>query len=93
MEYMHFKLSLKQKYIKTTFLFVPSASAKVEVNMVEKVEVYLGETAEINCSFTSDDGISGSGGLLIKWFHVSSLCKSRRLEEGDTSCPFIDNMF
>ncbi|XP_015235915.1 PREDICTED: cell surface glycoprotein MUC18 isoform X1 [Cyprinodon variegatus] len=55
------------------------ASAKVEVNMVEKVEVYLGETAEINCSFTSDDGISGSGGLLIKWFHETSSGKRQKI--------------
>uniref|UniRef100_A0A3Q3B7L5 Melanoma cell adhesion molecule b n=1 Tax=Kryptolebias marmoratus TaxID=37003 RepID=A0A3Q3B7L5_KRYMA len=44
------------------------AWAAVEVNMKDKVEVYLGETAQITCMYTSEDGI---GGTIIKWFYVT----------------------
>ncbi|XP_037534078.1 cell surface glycoprotein MUC18 [Nematolebias whitei] len=42
--------------------------ADVEVTMKDKVEVYLGDTAQITCKYTSDDG---SGGTFIEWFYVT----------------------
>lgn len=40
------------------------AGAQVEVSMEDRVEVFLGETAQITCMFTSSDGI---GGIMIQW--------------------------
>lgn len=40
----------------------------VEVNMEDKVEVMAGETAQITCMFTTDEGL---GGTTIQWFYVS----------------------
>ncbi|XP_023817390.1 cell surface glycoprotein MUC18 isoform X3 [Oryzias latipes] len=42
--------------------------AVVEVNMEEKVEVMRGETAQITCMYTSDEGI---GGTTIEWLVVT----------------------
>lgn len=42
--------------------------ADVEVNMEDRVEVYSGEEARINCMFTSTEGV---GALRIHWFYVS----------------------
>ncbi|KAM6933007.1 melanoma cell adhesion molecule b [Xenentodon cancila] len=44
------------------------AWAAVEVNTQDKVDVYVGNTAQIPCTFTSDEGI---GGTSIQWFFVS----------------------
>uniref|UniRef100_A0A3Q4MHD6 Melanoma cell adhesion molecule b n=1 Tax=Neolamprologus brichardi TaxID=32507 RepID=A0A3Q4MHD6_NEOBR len=38
------------------------------VNMEDKVEVMAGETAQITCMFTTDEGL---GGTTIQWFYVS----------------------
>lgn len=60
------------------------AEAGVEVNMEDKVEVSLGETAQITCMFTSDDGIGGSGGMVITWFATESSESSRRIYNKDS---------
>ncbi|XP_063349455.1 melanoma cell adhesion molecule b isoform X3 [Pelmatolapia mariae] len=43
------------------------AWALVEVNMEDKVEVMAGETAQITCMFTTDEGL---GGTTIQWLYV-----------------------
>ncbi|XP_026047129.1 melanoma cell adhesion molecule b isoform X1 [Astatotilapia calliptera] len=43
------------------------AWAIVEVTMEDKVEVMAGETAQITCMFTTDEGL---GGTTIQWFYV-----------------------
>ncbi|XP_006795529.1 melanoma cell adhesion molecule b isoform X3 [Neolamprologus brichardi] len=43
------------------------AWAIVVVNMEDKVEVMAGETAQITCMFTTDEGL---GGTTIQWFYV-----------------------
>lgn len=45
-----------------------SVWAAIEVNMEDRVEVLRGDTAQITCMFTSDEGI---GGMTIQWSFVS----------------------
>uniref|UniRef100_A0A3B3XIK1 Ig-like domain-containing protein n=2 Tax=Poecilia mexicana TaxID=48701 RepID=A0A3B3XIK1_9TELE len=47
------------------------ARAAVEVNMEDKVEAFLGDTAQITCMFKSDD-FGGSGGMTVEWHYVKN---------------------
>lgn len=57
----------------TVLSFCLSALAIVQVNMEDKVEVFIKETAQITCMYTSDEG---SGGMVIKWFYVSLVIRN-----------------
>lgn len=46
------------------------ARAQLEVNMEDRVEVRIGKTAQITCTFVSSEGI---GAMIIQWFYVSPL--------------------
>uniref|UniRef100_A0A3Q0QTG6 Melanoma cell adhesion molecule b n=1 Tax=Amphilophus citrinellus TaxID=61819 RepID=A0A3Q0QTG6_AMPCI len=68
----------------------------VEVNMEDKVEVFAGETAQITCMFTTDEG---PGGTTIQWFYVSRSGEKQRIynkepmqEAAETSTPFKDRI-
>ena len=52
----------------TTTLLCLSAWATVVVNMEDRVDVVRGDTAQITCMFTTEDGI---GAIDITWFYVS----------------------
>ncbi|XP_032402004.1 melanoma cell adhesion molecule b isoform X1 [Xiphophorus hellerii] len=59
------------------------ARAAVEVNMEDKVEVLLGDPAQITCMFKSDD-FGGSGGMTIEWHYVKSSKDSQRIYSQDS---------
>ncbi|XP_061575324.1 melanoma cell adhesion molecule b isoform X3 [Cololabis saira] len=63
------------------------AWAAVEVVVEDKVEVYLGDTAQITCTFTSDDGI---GGTSIQWFYVDKLKEKQRISSQDSMMTRVD---
>ncbi|KAM9317683.1 melanoma cell adhesion molecule b isoform 2-T2 [Pholidichthys leucotaenia] len=52
------------------------AWATIEVNVEDKVEVFLGETAQITCMFTSDEG---SGGTTVQWLYVTRIGEKLRI--------------
>uniref|UniRef100_A0A3B5M0X7 Melanoma cell adhesion molecule b n=1 Tax=Xiphophorus couchianus TaxID=32473 RepID=A0A3B5M0X7_9TELE len=61
--------------------------AAVEVNMEDKVEVLLGDPAQITCMFKSDD-FGGSGGMTIEWHYVSVIKPfTLDTQRAMTSCP------
>ncbi|XP_044210167.1 melanoma cell adhesion molecule b isoform X1 [Thunnus albacares] len=62
------------------------AWALVEVNMEDRVEVFRGETAQITCMFTSDDGI---GGVFIQWFYVTG-GERQRIYYQDSTMKVVD---
>ncbi|XP_041850095.1 melanoma cell adhesion molecule b isoform X6 [Melanotaenia boesemani] len=64
------------------------AWAAVEVNMKDKVEVNLGEKAQIPCLYTSDDGI---GGLTIEWFYEKGLGVKKRFFQQAGLMKTVDN--
>ncbi|XP_019223022.1 melanoma cell adhesion molecule b isoform X5 [Oreochromis niloticus] len=72
------------------------AWAIVEVNMEDKVEVMAGDTAQITCMFTTDEGL---GGTTIQWFYVLPNKKRQRIynkepmhEAAEQNTPFTDRI-
>ncbi|XP_047449196.1 melanoma cell adhesion molecule b isoform X2 [Mugil cephalus] len=61
--------------------------ASVEVNMEGKVEVYLGETAQITCMFTSSEGV---GGRILQWFYVTESGEEQRIYYQDSMGNYAD---
>ncbi|XP_029963935.1 cell surface glycoprotein MUC18-like isoform X2 [Salarias fasciatus] len=61
--------------------------ADVQVNMEDKVEVSLGQTAQITCMFTSDDGI---GAMIIQWFYVKRSNEKERIYYRDATTSVAD---
>ncbi|CAN9511356.1 unnamed protein product [Ophioblennius macclurei] len=64
--------------------------------MEDRVEVVLGQTAQITCMFTSDDGI---GAMIIQWFYVTRLSEKERIYYRDATTsvaergtPFTDRI-
>ncbi|XP_061734649.1 melanoma cell adhesion molecule b isoform X1 [Nerophis ophidion] len=64
-----------------------TAWALVEVNMEDRVEVYRGDTAQIVCMFSSDDGI---GGVSIQWFYVSRLGEKQKIYYEDATTKAVE---
>ncbi|XP_037123557.1 melanoma cell adhesion molecule b isoform X3 [Syngnathus acus] len=64
-----------------------TAWAVVEVSMEDRVEVFKGETAQITCMFTSDDGI---GGLTIQWFYVLRTGEKQKIYYQDATMQVVD---
>lgn len=72
------------------------AWADVVVNMEDKVEVNRGESAQITCMFTSEDGI---GGMVIEWSYVTRTGRKQKIFYQDTTMrdvvrgtPFTDRI-
>ncbi|KAL3991970.1 presqualene diphosphate phosphatase [Sarotherodon galilaeus] len=72
------------------------AWAIVEVNMEDKVEVMAGDTAQITCMFTTDEGL---GGTTIQWFYVLPNKERQRIynkepmhEAAEQNTPFTDRI-
>ncbi|XP_008423864.1 melanoma cell adhesion molecule b isoform X2 [Poecilia reticulata] len=59
------------------------ARATVEVNMEDKVEAVLGDTARITCMFKSQD-FGGSGGMTIKWYYVKNSKEIKQIYSQDS---------
>ncbi|XP_051933908.1 melanoma cell adhesion molecule b isoform X2 [Hippocampus zosterae] len=64
-----------------------AAWAAVEVSMEDRVEVLKGETAQITCMFTSDDGI---GALTIRWFYVSKTGEKHNIYYQDATTQMVE---
>ncbi|XP_061538051.1 melanoma cell adhesion molecule b isoform X2 [Phycodurus eques] len=64
-----------------------TAWAVVELNMEDRVEVFKGETAQITCMYTSDDGI---GALTIQWFYVSRTGEKQKIYYQDATTQEVD---
>ncbi|XP_057695816.1 melanoma cell adhesion molecule b isoform X1 [Corythoichthys intestinalis] len=64
-----------------------TAWAAVEVNMEDRVEVFKGETAQITCMFTSDDGI---GALTIQWFYVLKTGEKQSIYYQDATVQSVE---
>ena len=62
-----------EMYSTTLLCVCLSAWAVVEVNMEDRVEVSRGETAQIACMFTTEEGI---GAIDIMWFYVSFMMRT-----------------
>uniref|UniRef100_A0A8C6T2M1 Melanoma cell adhesion molecule b n=1 Tax=Neogobius melanostomus TaxID=47308 RepID=A0A8C6T2M1_9GOBI len=58
------------------FIHTWGAWGAVEVNMEDRVEVELGDTAQITCMFTTEDGI---GGTIIQWYYVKYTGEKQRI--------------
>ncbi|XP_043976507.1 melanoma cell adhesion molecule b isoform X2 [Gambusia affinis] len=65
------------------------ARASVEVNMEDKVEVFLGDTAQITCMFKSDD-FGGSGGMTLEWYYIKSTKDTQRIYSQDSLQSTVD---
>ncbi|CAL1570410.1 unnamed protein product [Knipowitschia caucasica] len=70
--------------------------ATAEVNMEDRVDVMLGDSAQITCMFSSEDG---PGGTMIQWFYVARTGEKKRiynLESGislpDKGTPFSERI-
>ncbi|XP_034148722.1 melanoma cell adhesion molecule b isoform X2 [Esox lucius] len=67
-----------------------AAWAKVEVNMEDRVEVYLGNPAQITCMFTvpvnTDD-------VIIQWYKLTKTKNRLRLYYGDRDMETVDKPF
>ncbi|XP_040902861.1 melanoma cell adhesion molecule b isoform X2 [Toxotes jaculatrix] len=63
------------------------AWAIVEVNMEDRVEVLRGDTAQITCMFTSDDGI---GGMTIMWAYTTHLGERQNIYFQDSTMKLVD---
>ncbi|XP_039677462.1 melanoma cell adhesion molecule b isoform X6 [Perca fluviatilis] len=61
--------------------------ANVEVNMEDRVEVFMGDTAQITCMFTSSDGV---GGMVIQWFYVKPSGEKQKIYYQDTTMKVVD---
>ncbi|XP_077350419.1 melanoma cell adhesion molecule b isoform X2 [Festucalex cinctus] len=64
-----------------------TAWAMVEVSMEDRVEVFKGDTAQITCMFTSDDGI---GALTIQWFYVLRTGEKQKIYYQDATMQVVD---
>ncbi|KAM8853684.1 melanoma cell adhesion molecule b isoform 1-T1 [Synchiropus picturatus] len=64
------------------------AWANVEVMMEDRVEVFRGNTTQITCMFTSDDGL---GGVTIQWFHMRGRDRQRIYYEDPTTQHYDRN--
>ncbi|XP_054650704.1 melanoma cell adhesion molecule b isoform X2 [Dunckerocampus dactyliophorus] len=64
-----------------------TAWALVEVNMEDRVEVFRGDTAQITCMFSSDDGI---GGVTIQWFYVLRTGEKQKIYYEDATMKVVD---
>ncbi|XP_068440189.1 melanoma cell adhesion molecule b isoform X2 [Clinocottus analis] len=61
--------------------------ADVEVNMMDRVEVFMGETATIPCMFTSSEGV---GGMIIQWFYVTRSVDKQRIFYQDATMQVVE---
>ncbi|XP_034404991.1 melanoma cell adhesion molecule b isoform X1 [Cyclopterus lumpus] len=62
-------------------------TAHVEVNMMDRVEVFRGETASIACMFTSSEGV---GGMMIQWFYVTRTGEKQKIYYQDATMKVVD---
>ncbi|KAK7882118.1 hypothetical protein WMY93_028292 [Mugilogobius chulae] len=69
------------------FFHTWGASAAVEVNMEDRVDVNLGDTAHITCLFSTEDGI---GGNIIQWFYVTRTGEKQRIYYLETGMSYAE---
>ncbi|XP_029628178.1 cell surface glycoprotein MUC18 isoform X2 [Salmo trutta] len=63
------------------------AWAKVEVNMEDRVEVFLGDTAQITCMFTVSDSHDD---VIIQWYMITKTNVRSRIYYGDGNIQAVD---
>uniref|UniRef100_A0A8C5DR50 Cell surface glycoprotein MUC18-like n=2 Tax=Gouania willdenowi TaxID=441366 RepID=A0A8C5DR50_GOUWI len=63
------------------------AWADVQVNMEDKVEAFLGDSAQITCMFASDDGI---GAMIMQWLYVTRSGDKQRIYYQDATMKVVD---
>ncbi|XP_021437589.2 cell surface glycoprotein MUC18 isoform X1 [Oncorhynchus mykiss] len=64
-----------------------AAWAKVEVNMEDRVEVFLGDTAQITCMFTVSDSHDD---VIIQWYMITKTNVRSRIYYGDRNVQVVD---
>ncbi|XP_055752460.1 cell surface glycoprotein MUC18-like isoform X1 [Salvelinus fontinalis] len=64
-----------------------AAWAKVEVNMEDRVEVFLGDTAQITCMFTVSDNHDD---VIIQWYMITKTNIRSRIYYGDKNIQVVD---
>ncbi|XP_029628181.1 cell surface glycoprotein MUC18 isoform X4 [Salmo trutta] len=64
-----------------------AAWAKVEVNMEDRVEVFLGDTAQITCMFTVSDSHDD---VIIQWYMITKTNVRSRIYYGDGNIQAVD---
>ncbi|XP_041733280.1 cell surface glycoprotein MUC18 isoform X2 [Coregonus clupeaformis] len=63
------------------------AWAKVKVNMEDRVEVFLGDTAQITCMFTVSDSPDD---VIIQWYMITKTNVRLRIYYGDSTMQVVD---
>ncbi|XP_071353165.1 melanoma cell adhesion molecule b isoform X2 [Trachinotus anak] len=63
------------------------ACTAVEVSMEDRVEVFRGDTAQITCIFTSEDGI---GGTTIMWLYRTRTGERKKLYTQDSTMKIVE---
>lgn len=63
-----------------------AVQSQVEVNMEDRVEVFLKDTAQITCMFTSSEGV---GGTMISWYMMQGE-ERRRISYWDSVVTQVD---
>ncbi|XP_034557204.1 melanoma cell adhesion molecule b isoform X4 [Notolabrus celidotus] len=61
--------------------------ADMEVSMEDRVEVFRGDTAQINCMFPSTEG---NGSTMIQWFYVTRTGEKQRIYFQDSTGKVVD---
>lgn len=59
----------------------------VDVNMEDRVEVFIGEMAQLTCKFTSEEGI---GGMMIQWFYMTPTGEKQKIYYQDSAMKVVD---
>ncbi|XP_075956121.1 melanoma cell adhesion molecule b isoform X3 [Anarhichas minor] len=62
-------------------------TARVEVNMEDRVEVFRGETASMTCIFTSSEAVDN---IMIQWFYVMQTGEKQRIFYQDPTGTVVD---
>ncbi|XP_029570341.1 cell surface glycoprotein MUC18 isoform X6 [Salmo trutta] len=64
-----------------------TAWAKVQVNMEDRVEVFLGDTAQITCMFTVSDSPDN---VIIQWYMITKTNVRLRIYYGNSTMQVVD---
>ncbi|XP_045559435.1 cell surface glycoprotein MUC18 isoform X5 [Salmo salar] len=64
-----------------------AAWAKVQVNMEDRVEVFLGDTAQITCMFTVSDSPDN---VIIQWYMITKTNVRLRIYYGNSTMQVVD---
>ncbi|XP_030007664.1 melanoma cell adhesion molecule b isoform X1 [Sphaeramia orbicularis] len=68
-------------------LFHTWGALAVEVNMEDRVEVFIDDMAQLTCKFTSEEGI---GGMMIQWFYMTPAGEKQKIYYQDSTMKVVD---